>query len=32
VAEYDALLLGLQVAQEKKIKILQVFSDSDLVV
>ena len=32
VAEYKACVLGLQVAIEKKIKILNVYSDSVLVI
>jgi ribonuclease HI len=32
IAEYEALLLGLNLAGEKKIKILHVFGDSDLIV
>jgi ribonuclease HI len=32
VTEYEALLLGLQIASEKKTKILRVFRNSDLIV
>lgn len=32
IAEYKALLLGLELARDMKIKILQIVGDSDLVV
>jgi ribonuclease HI len=32
IVEYEALLLGLNAAKERKIKKLQVFGDADLII
>jgi ribonuclease HI len=32
IVEYEALLLGLNTAKERKIKKLQVFGDADLII
>jgi ribonuclease HI len=32
IAEYEALLLGLNAAKEMEIKILHVFGDADLII